>query len=560
MKNVFILILSFLLIISISVKVFSDTGTVKEWEVYEIEMTAQKSYANPYVDGLPDNGKKLVSITFTGSSGKAAGMKYTIAGFWDGGNIWRVRFASPAAGEWSYVSTSKDPGLDGISGSISCTAWSEREKKQNPLRRGFIKVCETGERPGRYFEYADGTPFLWIGDTWWNWTKRGIRFESFKKLADDRSKKGFTVGQVFVAANGWGKISSLLNAEYDDVDIDHMQDVEKMFEYANEKGITVWVHGWWSRDNLNRTASPEKIRRWWRYLIDRLGAYNVIWVLAGEYNMYNYGDLGLEFWKDLGKMIKEEDPYERIVGTHPTPPTWKGGFEAPQWSTGEVLHSESWLDYNQSQTGHGKMNNEMASKIVTSDYKRVPPKPVVITEPWYEFILGNPPDEDIRLAAWSAVLSGAAGHTYGGGHVWKAHVPEAPAGKDSWPMDMSFETNTLDYPGAVSMGNMAKFFKRLKWWELEPHPELVEGYAQKYCSGIPGKELVIYVRWGGRIGINLNPSSESDIFEYTWYNPRTGEDEKTGTVNGGAVQYLYAPEGNRIHPPYSDWVLYFIKK
>lgn len=43
-------------------------------------------------------------------------------------------------------------------------------------------VGQGGERPraGRYFEYRDGTPFLWMGDTWWNWTKPGIQFSSFQ--------------------------------------------------------------------------------------------------------------------------------------------------------------------------------------------------------------------------------------------------------------------------------------------------------------------------------------------------------------------------------------------
>ena len=164
------------------------------------------------------------------------------------------------------------------------------------------------------------------------------------------------------------------------------------------------------------------MERWWRYLVHRFGAYNVIWVLAGEYNMNNYGGFSLDFWKDLGKLVKNEDPYERIISVHNTPPFWDGGAEAPQWSTGSVLHQEPWLDYNQSQVGHGKFANEMIPSIISEDYYRKPSKPVVVTEPWYEFIEGNPSGMDIRFAAWSAILSGAAGHTYGGGHVWLASV------------------------------------------------------------------------------------------------------------------------------------------
>lgn len=74
---------------------------------------------------------------------------------------------------------------------------------------------------------------------------------------------------------------------------------------------------------------------------------------------------------------------------------------------------------------------------------------MVVTEPWDEFIEGNPAAMDIRFGAWSAVMSGAAGHTYGGGHVWRAHLPERPTSPGAWPLDTGFAVNTLMYPGAV---------------------------------------------------------------------------------------------------------------
>jgi len=61
---------------------------------------------------------------------------------------------------------------------------------------------------GHFFEYTDGKPVLWIGDTWWNWTDRRIHMDSFKQLVDDRAAKGFNIGQLFVPGNGWGPESS----------------------------------------------------------------------------------------------------------------------------------------------------------------------------------------------------------------------------------------------------------------------------------------------------------------------------------------------------------------
>lgn len=132
---------------------------------------------------------------------------------------------------------------------------------------GWVRVCRTGARPGRHFQYADDTPFLWIGDTRWNWTKRGIQWESFERLARDRAAKGFSIGQLFFAAHGWGRQSSPLNADCMAPDLEHLRQVEERIEIANAEGITVWAHGWWSRPDMKRRIGEENPQRRWRYLV-----------------------------------------------------------------------------------------------------------------------------------------------------------------------------------------------------------------------------------------------------------------------------------------------------
>ena len=123
-------------------------------------MRASTELADAYLDGLPDGGKPFVVVTFIGTSGDAKGMSYAVPGFWDGGNLWKARFAAPAPGAWSYSASSPDPGLRAVGGSLQCAAWSDSEKAANPTRHGFVRVARNGPRAGRYFEYADGTPFL----------------------------------------------------------------------------------------------------------------------------------------------------------------------------------------------------------------------------------------------------------------------------------------------------------------------------------------------------------------------------------------------------------------
>jgi hypothetical protein len=551
-----LLFLLFILFFSYGVQ-----AQTRKWEVFEITLKAKRQYQNPYAAIPVDAKEDLVQVHFSGTGGEAKGKKIVLAGFWDGGQDWKVRFAPPFTGTWTYSTLSKDAGLSNVKGKLEVIDWPKEALVQNPTRHGLVQVKHSGEGAGHYFQYADGTPFLWIGDTWWNWTKRGINFSTYKNLVDDRSNKGYNLGQLFVAANGWGRQSSLLDSTYSVLEVAHMRRVDSMISYANSKGITVWVHGWWSRKNLDKTAGEEKIKRWWRYLLHRYAAYNVVWVIAGEYNLDNYGGLGLPFWKNIGAAIKAEDPYNRIVGAHNTPPNWSGGMEAPQWSTAEILHNEPWLDYNQSQVGHGRMANEMIPSIISKSYAVKPVKPILVTEPWYEFVEGNPTGRDVRFAAWSAILSGAAGHTYGGGHVWLANVPEAPSGPGgAWPLEKGFERTTLDYEGARSMGYLAGFFKNIAWWKMSPHPELVLEYPEnKYCLALPGEEYVVYLRWGGTFKIDLKTASEKDSFEYYWFDPATGKSVSPKVVKGGTEVFFSAPGGYPGTLNFQDWVLHLKK-
>ena len=523
--------------------------TIHQWDVYTISFKSKNIYDNPYINMPTTSGDDLLKVTFQGVDGDALNKKISVVGFWNGGSEWCVRFSPPFTGKWKYVSVSTDKSLNGIKGSLNVIPWTEEEKAENSTRRGLVKVRDTGENSGRFFEYSDGQPFLWIGDTWWRWTKPRIEFDTFKQLVDDRAEKGFTVGQLFFPFN------TLQARVYTVLDLEHVRRIDKMIQYANSKGITVWIHGWWGCENMKTRFGSEDMRRWIRYLIHRYGAYNVIWVVTGEYNLYNNGGFSLDYWNDLGSLIKNEDPYNRLVSIHNTPPFWTGGAEAPQWAVGEVFQKESWLDFNQSQVGHGKYANEMIPVVVTEEYARQPIKPIVVTEPWYEFIEGSASGKDIRFGAWSAILSGAAGHTYGGGHVWIGHVPESPETGGEWPLDTSFDCTTYNYEGAVSMKHLITFFKKIKWWEMEPHPELIE-YPQSFCLAKPNEEYVIYLRYGGEVKIKMDNSKILNNYTYQWFNPSSGEYGDIEKVQVDDVLTLKAPESYPTTLDLSDWVLY----
>src|SRR5271157_4253920 len=62
--------------------------------------------------------------------------------FWDGARTFKVRLVATEPGLWKWQSGSCPPeeGLAGKSGSFEAVAWTEEQKQQNPLRRGFLRA------------------------------------------------------------------------------------------------------------------------------------------------------------------------------------------------------------------------------------------------------------------------------------------------------------------------------------------------------------------------------------------------------------------------------------
>jgi hypothetical protein len=113
------------------------------WEVQTLTFTARGNYTNPYIDIPVQNRDDLLTVTFTGTSGDAKGKSITLRGCWNGGKEWIVNFAAPAAGTWTYKTSSRDRGLNGKRGMLKVEPWTQQELTDNPTRRGPVRVQRT---------------------------------------------------------------------------------------------------------------------------------------------------------------------------------------------------------------------------------------------------------------------------------------------------------------------------------------------------------------------------------------------------------------------------------
>ena len=129
------------------------SGEVHTWEAQEITLQASRDYANPYAE--VDCWIELSGPNFN----------RRVYGFWDGGRTFKVRFVATAPGDWTWRAGSNrtdDAGLNGGSGKFRAVEWSASDLQANPNRRGFVRASDNGHA----LNYADGTPFFIVGDTW----------------------------------------------------------------------------------------------------------------------------------------------------------------------------------------------------------------------------------------------------------------------------------------------------------------------------------------------------------------------------------------------------------
>lgn len=178
--------------------------TVQTWEMQEIVLHAEREYANSYTD-------VEVWVRLTGPD-----FDKRVYGFWDGDNRYKVRLVATAPGEWTWRSGSSQPddaGLNNQAGAFTAAGWSERDKRENPNRRGFVKATPNGHA----LQYADGTPFFMVGDTWlagstWRLPYRGASVSDayvpgpgigFEDAVVYRKRQGFNSVSMIAAFPNW---------------------------------------------------------------------------------------------------------------------------------------------------------------------------------------------------------------------------------------------------------------------------------------------------------------------------------------------------------------------
>lgn len=531
-----------------------DTGlNTHVWACLEIKLEAEKTYENPFRE-----------VELVGQFDGPNGERLLVPGFWDGDNCWKLRFAPPAVGTWRWTSLPSDLSDGGLrrQGTLLASPWSASDLEANPNRRGFLKVHPSG----RFFTYADGTPFYWLGDTLWAaHTARCDPEEALPRYLADRRDKGFSVIQLVAGhptaypggedASGYnvvGDAPELYTNEggfpytrpFDLINPAYFGALDRRLELMLASGFVPCLMGMWGQEL--EVMGVAAYKAYWRYLIARYAAYNVLWSVAGEY-FFTPDEAA---WREVGREIHRLDPYGHPTSAHSTAPH----------SGSRHFQEDEWYDFNLIQVGHVLAFKTFVEALPLVDYHARPTKPTIMSESWYEHHPNRLVDDgqwigdrDIRFATYVPLLQGCIGQTYGAHGIW----PFYDGAGGGWSEDErpGYWWEDLNLPGSAQMKHLRTLMDELKWWGLEPHPEWVSTpvVMNAYCAAIHREQYVVYSSGDSGHLLVFITGGDGEGYEGRWFNPRTGAWSKAASDG-------YSPYGNgwlwrTRTPDEADWVL-----
>jgi hypothetical protein len=299
---------------SSGVRVTLARGEAHTWELQEIALQSAGTYGNPYAD-------VVCWIELEGP-----GFARRVYGFWDGGRTFRVRFVATAPGEWRWRSGSNqvdDAGLNGGRGQLRAVEWTEVEKRENPNRRGFVRATANGHA----LAYADGTPFLLLGDTWLAASTWRLPFRGIPAASDVVPAPGLSFEEAVALRRRQGFNSISFISAFPNWDADHHGAT-----FANADGVflrNAWEKfGHWAPNAAVTTADGATTTA--KDMADE-GGHRPFAVLEARDGLADFDHLNPEYFRSLDLKMRHlsEQGFVPLVETvrRDSCPSWKAYFD-----------------------------------------------------------------------------------------------------------------------------------------------------------------------------------------------------------------------------------------
>ena len=478
----------------------ADKFAVPLWQPHDFNFSAKASSSNPFL--------VEISATVTGPDGKT----FDMPGFFAGNGVWTIRVSPTAEGQWSLVTKSKLPELDGK------TAAFTGVKNPNPKIHGALGVDL--EHP-HHFIFADGTRFFLQGYEYdWLWAldqdQPGV--PTIDKTLDLIGRYGFNyiIVNTYAYDTGWrkGKTGpddygpSLLypwegsNAapEQSRMNLAYWNHYDLMMNALLERGIEghMFIKVYNKQVKWPAHGSLEE-KLFFRWLIARYAAYpNIIWDFSKE----AHNEKNLAYKQECLRYIRASDPYHHLMTVHDDDQANDSGAY------------DDLTDFRADQQ-HSKFHETILRQRERRAW------PVANVEFGYEhgpkgtndftYKVVQPPETVLRRA-WEIAMTGGYTAYYYTYTAWDVIRP-------------------LEVPlGYAYFKHFGDFWRSTDYWLLQPADKLV---STGWCQANPGQEYITCQ--GTPAPFTLEIAGAAAPLPAEWFNPLTGKTTFAGAFGNGTA-------------------------
>lgn len=436
-------------------------------------------------------------------------------------------------------------------------------------RQWQLQVSENS----RYLQYADGTPFFWLGDTGWLLPQSLNRGE-VKGYLSTCAKNGFNVVQVQTicgvpCVNAYGQLSNVSRQNpWDFTTIDregtygYWDHMDYIVKEAEQQGVYIAMVCIWGGLVKGGAMDEAGAKAYGEFLAKRYkNSPNIIWVIGGDIQ----GDVKHDVWETLAQTIKSIDQ-RHLMTYHP-----RGRYTSAKWWS-----KAEWIDFHTYQSGHRAYGQRMGNKVysipdnteedcwmyVDSTWAYKPIKPVLDSEPSYEDIpVGlHFPDgprwkaSDVRRYAYWDVFAGACGHTYGHNAIMQMHSPGKAV---AYASTSKAWYEAQQDSGYTQMKYLKALMLSLPYFDRIPDQSIVySGNGTRYdrLAATRGKDFLLVYNYTSR-DMNVDLTKVSGKKKNVWWmDCQTGAITFLGTFGNGKETFK-AQKSPHSTLPVNDGVL-----
>jgi hypothetical protein len=480
---------------------------IEQWHPMDLEFTSTNSYANPF-EGVSITGK------FTGPGG----VTLTIPGFYEGLQVWKIRFSPTVPGSWSYITSSSDNELNGQTGSLTCVS------NTNPEVHGGLAINSLSKH---YFVYQDGTPCFpmsfeadWLGEMDFGNTNipdatsliniyKGAGFNDVMMCVyayDTTWEAGNTSVYDFgpPAVYAWQGSNSSPN--HTEMNPSYFDNLDLVINYLFQNGIIAHVFFKVNNKGVNwPTEGSADENLYFTYVTARYQAYpNIVW----DFEKEGKNETGGNTYVNTSILtIKSLDAYHRLMTVHDDL-SYYSAF--PNTCDFQTIQADGTPFY---------------STLISDRNARVWP----VFEGEYDYQIGNDgghtysvTDTQSRTLAdtLECVMAGSPANYYYTYHAWDVvRYYETPQGLSAY-------------------GNIVHFFNGTAWSSLAPGDTLITGSAVgRHCLAAPGSEYVVYLSGTGSVTVTVSGAPSGNSLAASWLDVATGARATLPDTGNGSLTF-----------------------